>query len=186
MEIDAHISTQLKALRAARGWTLEQLSAASGVSRGMVSKVERCQASATAALLSRLCTALGVTLSDMVSPPDRGGFLVRKGERPRWQDPATGFTREIVSARLTGSAVEVVEVELPPGARVDYQLPTPAGYSQHILALADGLRVHQEKATDLKAGDCLFMSPTGLLSFENTGGLPCRYLVVMERLRRAA
>lgn len=185
MEIDAHIAQQLRGLRTRAGWTLEHLAQASGVSRAMISKIERAEVSATAALLSRLSAALDVPLSELLSTPAVPRLVQRRAERSRWQDPATGFTRESVSPPLTGSAVEIVEVELPPHARVDYRLPGPAAYSQHVVMLAGALRITQEDgATELRAGDALYMVPSGTFQFENTGATPCRYLVVMERARR--
>jgi transcriptional regulator with XRE-family HTH domain len=184
MDIDAHIATQIKSLRAAHGWTLEQLAQASGVSRGMISKIERGEASATAALLSRLALALQVPLSDLLAPARVATSISRKSERPRWQDPATGFVRETVSPPATGSSVEIVEVELPPQARVDYQLDGPATHTQHVLVLAGSLRVRQEATVELQPGDALYMTPVGEFGFDNPGTQPCRYLVVMERPRR--
>ena len=181
MEIDAQIAARLKALRSRRGWTLKQLAQASGVSLGMISKIERQEASATAALLSRLSAALEMPLSDLLAQPANTGTVVRKAERPRWQDPATRFVREIASPRLTGSAVEIVEVELPPKARPSYRMGAEPGYSQHVLVLEGKLRVHQEVAVDLADGDTLYMVPAGDLGFENLDEVPCRYLVIMER-----
>ncbi|HYW58256.1 MAG TPA: XRE family transcriptional regulator [Polaromonas sp.] len=183
MEIDAHIAIQLKALRGQRGWTLEQLAQASGVSRAMISRIERQEASATAALLSRLCAALDVPLSTLLGASQPTGMVARKTERPRWKDPATGFIREVVTPPMTGSAVEIVEVELPPLARVNYRLDAPVRYSQHVIALTGGLRVRQGASHDLQSGDTLFMTPEGETSFENMRNQPCRYLVVMERSR---
>lgn len=185
MDIDEHIALQLKSLRAGRGWTLEQLAQASGVSRGMISKIERRETSATAALLGRLCVALDVPLTDLLAPARAPAAISRRTERPRWQDPATGFVRETVSPPATGSAVEIVEVELPPHARVDYRQPAAPGYAQHVVALTGGLRITQQETVDLARGDALYMTPAGAFSFENTGAQPCRYLVVMERARRA-
>lgn len=181
MEIDQMIAARLRQLRAERGWTLDQLAQASGVSRGMISKIERHESSATASLLSRLAHALAIPLSELLAPPRPRAAVSRKAERPRWQDPQTGFTREVVSPPMTGSAVEIVEVDLPAGARVDYQLPAPASYRQHLLVLAGTLRIHRDGATDLQSGDAFFMEPAGAFSFENAGARSCRYLLVMER-----
>jgi transcriptional regulator with XRE-family HTH domain len=203
-QIDAHIATRLKALRAERGLTLQDLAATSGVSRAMISKIERAEASATAALLHRLCTALGISLSDLLVPAQgRPSAVMRRSQRMRWQDPATGFVREIVTPRTSGSRVEVVEVSLPPKALVHYgpgmadEAPSPAtaqgyqgtkGYSQHIIAHTAGLRITQVNApgqapmtTDLIAGDAMFMWAEGSFSFENLLDTPCRYLVIIER-----
>jgi transcriptional regulator with XRE-family HTH domain len=183
MDIDAQIAARLKGLRTARGWTLEQLASASSVSRAMISKIERQETSATAALLSRVCMALGVPVSDLLAPAERPGTVTRRAQRPSWRDPATGFLRQIVSPRAAGSSVEVVEVELPPAGQVDYRLDSRATYSQHVIALTDGLRVIQRQEVDLEAGDALFMAPSDDVSFRNTSHRPCRYLVVVEHAR---
>ena len=185
MDIDQQVAARVRALRATRDWSLAQLADASGVSRAMLSKIERGEVSATAALLSRIAAALLVPLSDLLTPPQPPRSLQRRSERPRWQDPQTGFVRETVTPPLTGSAVEIVEVELPPHARVDYRMPAPAQYTQHLLVLAGSVRVHQDGAQDLARGDALHMVPVGDFAFENPGGSPARYLVVMERLRRS-
>jgi transcriptional regulator with XRE-family HTH domain len=186
MDVDEQIAARLKHMRSARNWTLDQLAQASGVSRGMISKIERRETSATAALLSRLAVALDIPLSDLLAAPRASVTLMRKSDRPRWQDPATGFVRETVSPPATGSAVEIVEVELPPRARVDYRFDGTASYTQHIVVLAGALRVRQQTPAELQPGDALYMTPAGEFGFDNPGDQPCRYLVVMERPRRSS
>jgi DNA-binding XRE family transcriptional regulator len=56
---------------ATRRWTT--LPTASGVSRAMISRIERGEASPTAQLLSRLCAALDLTLSAFFAFSRRGG-----------------------------------------------------------------------------------------------------------------
>jgi transcriptional regulator with XRE-family HTH domain len=183
MDIDTQIAERLKTFRLGHGWTLEQLAGASGVSRAMISKIERGETSATAALLSRICGALTIPVSDLLAPEAAPAVITRKGERSSWRDPATGFVRAIVSPRAPGSAVEVVEVELPPRAKVEYRMEGRAIYSQHVVALTAGLRVAQENPVDLGPGDALFMRPSGDVIFQNTDDQPCRYLVVVEHPR---
>ncbi len=197
--IDAHIAARLKALRAERSLTLQDLAAGSGVSRAMISKIERAEASATAALLHKLCTALGISLSDLLAPAhSQPSAIMRRSQRMRWQDPATGFVRETVTPRIPRSQVEVVAVTLPPQATVQYgpsvagdaahpSALTSSGYGQHIIAQTDGLRITQHGAlgqntltTDLMAGDALFMWAQERFAFENLLGTPCQYLVVIE------
>ena len=49
-----HFARRLKQLRAARGWSLDALASASGVSRSMLSQVERNQANPTLAVAFRI------------------------------------------------------------------------------------------------------------------------------------
>src|ERR1041384_8313720 len=56
-DLDARLGTRIKIERERRGWSLTDLSARSGVSRAMINKVERGEASPTASLLGRLSGA---------------------------------------------------------------------------------------------------------------------------------
>src|SRR6516165_4406091 len=73
--IDARIGARIRIERENRGWSLTDLAQRSGVSRAMINKVERGEASPTASLLGRLAGAIGLTLSML---------LARLGNRPRW------------------------------------------------------------------------------------------------------
>ena len=66
-ELDGRIAARLLAERTSRGWNLEQLAERSGVSRAMISKVERGESSPTAAVLGRLSAAFGLTLSQLLA-----------------------------------------------------------------------------------------------------------------------
>jgi transcriptional regulator with XRE-family HTH domain len=201
--IDQHIAQRLKTLRSQGNLTLQDLASRSGVSRAMISKIERAEASATAALLHKLCTALNTSLSDLLVPaPSQANPVMRRAQRMRWQDPATGFVREIVTPRVTTSKVEVVEVSLPPKTVVHYQNNSAhsplqgassqmsSGYAQYIVAQTDGLRITQNSPVNLNnrspsttyfiAGDAMHMEPSGTFSFENVLDTACKYLVIIE------
>ncbi|HTL54561.1 MAG TPA: XRE family transcriptional regulator [Candidatus Limnocylindrales bacterium] len=67
--ISRHLGGRVKALRAARGWSLEALAAASGVSRSMLSQIEREQANPTLAVTLRIARAFGLTLGELLELP---------------------------------------------------------------------------------------------------------------------
>jgi transcriptional regulator with XRE-family HTH domain len=56
-------------LRKRRGWTLEEMSAACGVSRSMLSEIERQRANPTLAVAFRIAQAFGMSLGDLVEAP---------------------------------------------------------------------------------------------------------------------
>ena len=97
--IDRQIAARLLAERAGRGWSLEQLAERSGVSRAMISKVERGESSPTAALLGRLSAAFGLTLSQLLARAEQGDarLLNRERDQERWRDPQTGFERRTLT-----------------------------------------------------------------------------------------
>src|SRR5256885_9987703 len=80
------LATRIALEREARGWSLGDLAARSGVSKAMISKIERGEASPTATLLGRLSGAFGLTLSTLLArAEDAGGRLMRASRQPSWR-----------------------------------------------------------------------------------------------------
>ena len=187
-ELDDRIAARLLAERTGRGWSLEQLAERSGVSRAMISKVERGESSPTAAVLGRLSAAFGLTLSQLLARAEQGAarLLNREGEQERWRDPDTGFERRALTPPGSSSPLELVWGDLPPKARVDY--PASAFTfieDQQIVVIAGRLTFTQgTQAHQLRAGDCLRLGPPADCRFENPGVAPCRYLVAVLRRNR--
>ena len=67
--INRHLGTRVKHLRNERGWSLESLANASGVSRSMLSEIEREQANPTLAVTMRIAQAFGMALGDLLEMP---------------------------------------------------------------------------------------------------------------------
>ncbi len=92
--LDHIVAQRVRELRAAKGLTLDQLAALSGVSRAMISRIERAEASATAVLLVKLGAALGVTLGALFEKPEPKPNPVRRAASTAVRtDPETGYTR---------------------------------------------------------------------------------------------
>ena len=184
--LESAIGERVRTLRMARGQTLDDLASASGVSRAMISRIERGEASPTAQLLARLCAALDLTLSAFFAfSQESGEPLSRRDAQVVWRDPETGYQRRAVSPPNTGARVDVVEVEFPAGARLAYPPETAkAGMTQHVWLFSGLLRLTVAgTAHDLRPGDCLYMSITEGHIFENPGDTPARYAVVLDRGR---
>lgn len=181
IDLDRRLGARLKGLRQVRGLTLDQLAARSGVSRAMISRVERGESSPTAALLDRLCAGLGIVLSALFRDEAQAGPLAKRADQPAWTDPASGYVRRNVSPAGTGSRLEIVEVEMPAGARVlldaprgGFRLDQQLWLLEGELTLTVGGREHR-----LAAGDCLAMLLDGPIAFHNPGEVPARYAVVL-------
>jgi transcriptional regulator with XRE-family HTH domain len=187
--LDALIARRLRREREARGWSIADLAAASGVSRAMISKVERAEASPTAALLGRLSGAFHLTVSTLLAraEADAGAApprVARAATQPVWIDPATGYIRRAVSP--PGSDPELVEVELPPEARVAYTAASFAFLRGQVVRVLAGRLVVEEgtEETALAAGDSLafdLAAPMGHAFRNPSATRPCRYLVALTR-----
>ncbi len=64
--INENLGRRVKKLRAERGWSLEALATASGVSRSMLSEIERENANPTLSVTYRIAQAFGLTLHDLI------------------------------------------------------------------------------------------------------------------------
>lgn len=181
---DNETGERMKALRLAQGFTLDELAKRSGVSRAMISRIERGETSPTAQLLARLCSALGSTLSRFFAAQDVSGHpLLRAGDQRVWRDPATGYIRRSVSPDGTGSPVDIVEVDFPPGACVIFESHQfDRELTQHLwlfkgrMTMTAGNMVHR-----LEAGDCLFMRLDESHVFDNPNPEPARYAIILNR-----
>ena len=175
------IAARLKIEREARCWSLAELAERSNVSKAMISKIERGEASPTATLLGRLSGAFGLPLSVLLALserlPDR---LSMHDDQPVWNDPETGYTRRAVSP--PNSVAEIIEVSLPAGVRVPYPASAFAFQQQQIWVLEGELEFREgEVMHRLSKGDCLLLGSPAECVFFNPGPVPVHYVMTLAR-----
>ena len=181
-DLDARLAARLRQEREARGWTLADLAARSGVSRAMASKIERGEASPTAALLGRLATAFGLTLAQLFARTEAVGQVLRAHEQPTWRDPETGFLRRALSP--PGAVpLDLTWGELPPGTAIAYPAAAFALIADQQVVVLEGLLTLTlgEARHVLAPGDCLRFGPPLPAEFRNDAAVPCRYVVATLR-----
>lgn len=180
-DINQRIAARVRKLRAGRGLSLEALARHSGVSRSMISLIERGEASATAVVLEKLAASLGVSLAALFDDPQAAASPVaRRQDQTQWRDPASGYRRRNLSP--PGMApLQLVEVELPAGARVAYESAVrEVPMHQQVWVLDGSVEVTLGDARHrLEAGDCLAMQLTGPTAYRNPGRKAARYLVAI-------
>jgi transcriptional regulator with XRE-family HTH domain len=184
LSMEQRIAAGIKQRRETLSLTVNDLALRSGVSRAMISKIERVEASPTAALLGRLCNALGITLSSLIASAEAVPSLPLSKAKSQlsWRDPETGLRRTMVSPMNTGSRVEIAQLELPPNTAVAYEQQQVTQYEQHIVVLEGTLSVTTEgQDIQLDAGDCLYRHVGPAHRFANATRRVCRYLVVICR-----
>lgn len=175
------IAGRIRRERSAREWPLEELARRSGVSRAMISKIERNECSPTAVVLGRLSGALGISMSSLLADADsEDRRLMRAAAQQVWRDPETGYIRRSVSP-AAGSPLQLVEVDLPPLKKVAFPA---AAYSflHHQIWVLSGRLLFTEGSTvhDLRKGDCLQLGYPQQCVYENPSkSAPVRYLVAL-------
>jgi len=82
-DLERYIGSVIRELRARQGLTIADVAKLTGISKGMLSKIENAQTAMSLDTLSRLSKALGVSLSALFrnyDVPEGSAQLVKKGE----------------------------------------------------------------------------------------------------------
>jgi transcriptional regulator with XRE-family HTH domain len=185
-DLNHRIAERVRELRAARSLSLDGLAGRSGVSRSMISLIERGESSPTAVVLEKLAGGLGVTLASLFDPPADaakvpGGPVSRREDQSEWRDPASGYIRRNVSPPGVPQPMQIVEVHFPPGGRVAFEnVGRDARVHQQIWVLEGMMDVTLgEERHRLREGDCLAMQLDRPTMFHNPMRKPARYAVVI-------
>ena len=183
-DLNQRIAARVRELRAARGLSLDALAGKSGVSRSMISVIERGESSPTAVVLEKLATGLSVTMPSLFETPAAAapsGPLARRDDQPQWRDPASGYLRRNVSPPGVPQPMQIVEIHFPPGARVafengarDVRLHQQVWVLEGAIDVTLGVERHR-----LREGDCLAMQLDRPTMFHNRTRKPARYAVVI-------
>ena len=180
-DINARIAARVRGLRAELGLSLDALAGKCEVSRSMLSLVERGEASATAVVLEKIATGLGVPLASLFEDVEGKTSPVSHGkDRTPWRDPQSGYMRTNISPNHP-SPIQIVAVTMPAGARVAYETGArDALIHQQIWVQEGAIEVSVGKvAYRLAADDCLAMKLDAPVTFRNRTKKPARYIVVL-------
>jgi transcriptional regulator with XRE-family HTH domain len=189
---------RLRGERRGRGWSMDRLAEASGVSRAMISKIERGESSPTAVLLGKLSAALELSVSELLTgarlgdaqepaaagPPPAdatgAGLVRRAADTPQWRDPDTGYLRRQTST--AGFPAAVTEVTLPPHAHVPYPAAAYAFIAQLVWVQSGQLTLTDGSVRRVLApGDTFELGQPRSREFRNETAEECRYVVVVIR-----
>ena len=179
--INQRIAERLVALRRQKLWSLDHLANKSGVSRASLSRLENGDVAATAEMLSKICTAYGLTLSRLIMMAEETFEPhIKANEQVTWQDPKTGFVRRSISPPADQLAAELLACSLPPATEIDYPNPPLDGLEHHLHLLEGGLTITVDDTRyELSPGDCLRYLPQGATSFQADSVLGAEYMLVL-------
>lgn len=179
------VGDALAALREQQGLSLDGLSRRAGVSKSMLSQIERAQANPTVAVVWRLANALGVPLADLLqaAPPSPEPAITKVARHgtPTLRGADTGCELRILGPIELAGQFEWYELTLQPGARLDSQAHDP-GAREHLSVLSGqlALRAGNESAA-LAAGETARYAADQPHAIHNTGrGVASALMVVIH------
>jgi len=176
------IGGRVKRERQARGWTLDHLAEAAGVSRRMVVNVEQGAANPSVGTLLRISDALGVGLPALVEPPQPNPVKVtRHGDGAALWSSASGGRGVLVAGTEPPDVVELWDWTLAPGDRHVSEAHTPG--TKELLQVQQGTVTVNvaDRSVTLDAGDAVAFPGDVAHSYANPGMQPARFsLAVFE------
>ena len=165
------LCARVKDLRRKRKWTLEEMSAACGVSRSMLSEIERGRANPTLAVAWRIAQAFGMSLGELVEAPSATPRIdiIRADDRTYHFRSDRHCRIRTLSPLYLEKSVEYYEIVLRPGGALRSQ-PHFEG-ARELLTLRQGcVKVSSgEDIEELNAGDSAHYPADVPHAIENTG-----------------
>jgi transcriptional regulator with XRE-family HTH domain len=155
-----NLGQRIRAMRKAARLTLESVSAASGVSRAALSKIERGEMSPTYETLLKVARGLGTDLTDLLSGrrPAGGGYdVTRAGEGAEYR--AGRFAHRLLAPALPNRAFYAFVTEVR-GTRLQNYGHWHSHDSEDFLYVLDGVvAVHlsDRPTIELRRGDSMQM-----------------------------
>ncbi|MFP4593125.1 XRE family transcriptional regulator [uncultured Ralstonia sp.] len=139
------VGAKLQALRQARKLSLDELSKLAGVSKSMLSQVERNLANPTVAVLWRLATALGVGLADFLSPEGAAAAAPAVNVIPAHSIPVIKSPDGKCELKILGpvdlaARFEWYELSIQPGGMLASE-PHEMGAKEHLSVLSGAVNV---------------------------------------------
>ena len=153
--INRHLGGRVKQLRTAKGWSLDALAGASGVSRSMLSQIEREQANPTLAVTMRIAQAFGMALGELLEMPNAASSVsVIRGDDRAYHYRSDKFCRlRTLSPLNLEKDVEFYEVQLQPGGALRSS-PHFEGTREFLTVQKGQVRLESgADAEELVAGD---------------------------------
>lgn len=148
--LPGHLGRRVKELRTGRGWSLDALARASGVSRSMLSDIERERANPTLVVTLRIARAFGLSLGDLVEAPgaSSGITVIRAEDRTFHYRSDRDVRIRTLSPLHLEKDVELYEIQLQAGGALR-SAPHFAGTREFLTVQKGQARV--ESAADVES-----------------------------------
>jgi transcriptional regulator with XRE-family HTH domain len=185
-EVNAAVGRHVRAQRNRLAWTLDDLAARSGVSKGMLSQVEQARTNPSVATICRLATALGVSVASLVEAPEGPSVRVVRAKEAvaLWTGGQPGSAARLMVGSGTSQQVELWDVQMEPGDGYASE-GHPSG-TRELLLVIDGELTLELDGTphQVGAGDAIAFVADRPHAYRNLGPAPLRYsLSVIHRDR---
>jgi transcriptional regulator with XRE-family HTH domain len=178
------VAESLRVLRKNRQLSLDQLAAASGVSRAALSQIEGSRTNPTLSLLWKIAVGLGVPFHTLLGTEQSGRpQVLRAGDSPVMRNKDGRMESSLLSPAGANQALDVYDLNfLPKG--VHRSEPHGAGTTETLIVLTGALRVTVgDDSNDLAPGDSIFFHADLPHVYENRSSRETRCIDIISYSR---
>ena len=182
-DLGRRVAGNLRAKRKARAMSLDQLAAASGVSRAALSQIETLKSNPSIGLLWKIAVGLGVPFAELIGGNAQGMAVLRRADAQVLR--STDGRMESRPLTPAGACPWVEAYELRLTARASHSSDPHAAGTREVVIVLNGqlrLRVGTE-VQELAAGDSISFLADQPHSYENPGSaeIRCHDIIIYAR-----
>ena len=174
-------------IRKEKKLSLQDVANLSGVSKSMLSKIEREEKNPTLQIAAQIAEGLGTTLSAMLATAEQKAVvLIKPEQRVIYRDEASGFERQLLSPAFSTKGIEFILNKVPMGGAPAYFPPHKTGVKEYLVVTQGSMSAELgDTRYLLSEGDSLYFEADIQHRFINTGKTECRYYLVINSYESA-
>jgi len=169
-------------LRQEKKLSLQDLANLSGVSKSMLSKIEREEKNPTLQIASQIAEGLGTTLSALLAENEHQPvILIKQNDRRMYRDEISGIERYLLSPAFSTRGIEFILYIIPQGEKSPEFPPHQKGVKEYITVSMGRLKIELYDITyELNAGDSIYFEANVRHKFLNIGDTNCHFYLVTD------
>lgn len=175
------VGQEIQRLRTERKMTLEDLSRAAGVSKSMLSEIERNRANPTIAVVWRLTNALGISLDHLFANHKASDDIevMAEHESPTLSSQTKGYQLRVWGPIELAGKFEWYELILQPGGALESD-PHDPGTTEHLTVVSGAVEVTvNENKKIVQEGQTARYPADVAHALRNTSADPVKALLVV-------
>jgi transcriptional regulator with XRE-family HTH domain len=174
------LGERLRTARVTQSLTLDDLAARTGVSRSMISAIEKGGKVPTIVVLHHLAAGLSLRMTDLMGEPQPDRVVViRSGEQSRVTDPS-GWERRNLAPAIPGLHFEFMRTTIPAGVDAGVFPSHRPGSREHVVVSEGSLTlIIDGQPFDLRTGDAISYAGDCEHQFISQGSTDCVYYLAL-------
>jgi transcriptional regulator with XRE-family HTH domain len=177
----AKLGSRIRTLRGMQGLSLDEAAQLCGVSRSMLSAVERGEKTPSVLVVHRIAVGLGSNITRLLGEEQAAPVVVLRRAAQDVARDSSGWERRNLAPAQPGIAFEFMRTTIPPGVNAGEFPPHPAGSREYVAVEQGRLRLTVAGTPYiLETGDSIVYHGDSWHAFANPGSADCVYYLALE------